>query len=803
MEGLRCSEQHTTTRMLKNYLKTAWRNLLRNKFYSLVTLTGLTAGLAVGILILLWVQDELSFDSFHRQASQIYKLENEAGTDESRQIWTVTTAPIGRLSKEELPEVKDMTRICYNGYYAQFSSTNKVIEEDNTVFTDPSFFTMFDFPLIKGNTGQPFTGNESVVLTRTTAVKYFGNIDVIGNVLTAEDSTRFVVSGVIEDFPANSGFRFDMLFPITQFAKKFYEGKDPGLNFENDFHMFNYSTYLLLRPDADLKSLSTRIRNIHLRMKPDDTDVAYLFLPLKKAHLFQSDGKEAGMETVRLFTIIALIILVIACINYVNLSTARSLLRAKEVSLRKIVGAGRRQLFIQFVAETALLFALAAALAMAIIPLLMPYFNTLAGKELRFDLANPQLWILTGGTILGTLLVSSIYPAILLSGFDPLKALKGKVAARINDKLFRRVLVVTQFAFSVILIVGTLVVNRQLRFMRDKNLGYDKEQVFTTTMRNMFKHYDAVKANLLNNPAVQDVTRTSAGSIIDISNQTGNNDFEGKAPNQTLFLSTMAVDQNFISFFKMQLKEGTGFTGTGADSARFLLNETAVRQMGLKNPIGKPLRLWGTKGVIAGVVKDFHFTSMKKQIEPAVFYYKPDELYRVYVRAKGKEMSQSLAALETEWKRYNPQFAYNYAFLNDGFEHLYRSEMRVGRLFNIFSIIAIIISCLGLLGLAAYTAQVRTREIGVRKVLGASVPGIVRLLATDFIRLVLIAILLAIPVAWFAMDRWLQDFAYRTSLSAGTFILAGVLAIGIALLTISIQSIRAALANPVRSLRSE
>lgn len=789
--------------MLKNYLKTAWRNLLRNKFYSLVTLTGLTAGLAVGILILLWVQDELSFDSFHRQASQIYKLENEAGTNESRQIWTVTTAPIGRLSKEELPEVKDVARICYNGYYSQFSSTNKVIEEDNTVFTDPSFFSMFDFPLIKGNVSQPFTGNESVVLTRATAIKYFGNIDVIGKVLTAEDSTRFIISGVVEDFPANSGFRFDMLFPITLFAKKFYEGKDPGLNFDNDFHMFNYSTYLLLRPDADLKSLSTRIRNIHLRMKPDDTDVAYLFLPLKKAHLFQSDGKEAGMETVRLFTIIALIILVIACINYVNLSTARSLLRAKEVSLRKIVGAGRRQLFIQFVAETTLLFVLAAGLAMVLIPLLMPYFNSLAGKELKFDLANPQLWVLTGGTILGTLLVSSIYPAILLSGFDPLKALKGKMAARINDKLFRRALVVTQFAFSVILIVGTLVVNRQLRFMREKNLGYDKEQVFTLTMRNMFKHYDAVKANLLNNPAVQDVTRTSPSSIIDISNQTGNNDFEGKAPNQTLFLSTLAVDHNFVSFFKIQLKEGAGFTGTDADSARFLLNETAVKQMGLKDPIGKPLRLWETKGVIAGVVKDFHFTSMKKQIEPAVFYYKPEELYRVYVRAKGNEVSQSLAALEGEWKRYNPQFAYNYAFLNEGFEHLYRSEMRVGKLFNVFSIIAIVISCLGLLGLAAYTAQVRTREIGVRKVLGASVPGIVRLLAIDFIRLVLVAILLAIPIAWFAMDRWLQDFAYRTSLSADIFILAGVLATGIALFTISIQSIRAALANPVRSLRSE
>ncbi len=789
--------------MIKNYLKTAWRNLLRNKFYSLVTLTGLTAGLAVGILILLWVQDELSFDSFHRQASQIYKLENEAGTNESRQIWTVTTAPIGKLSKEELPEVKDMARICYNGYYSQFSSTDKVIEEDNTVFTDPSFFSMFDFPLIKGNAGQPFPSNESVVLTRASALKFFGNIDVIGKVLTAEDSTRFTISGVVEDFPANSGFRFDMLFPMSLFAKKFYEGKDPGLNFENDFHMFNYSTYLLLRPDANLKSLSTRIRNIHLRMKPDDTDVAYLFLPLKKAHLFQSDGKEAGMETVRLFTIIALIILLIACINYVNLSTARSLLRAREVSLRKIVGAGRRQLFIQFVAETALLFVLAAALAMVIIPLLMPYFNSLAGKELKFNRANPQLWVLMGGTILSTLLLSSIYPAILLSGFDPLKALKGKVAARINDKLFRRALVVTQFAFSVILIVGTLVVNRQLRFMREKNLGYDKEQVYTLTMRNMFNHYDAVKANLLNNPAVQDVTRTSPSSIIDISNQTGNNDFEGKAPNQTLFLSTLAVDHNFVSFFKIQMKEGTGFTGTAADSTRFLLNETAVKQMKLKDPIGKPLRLWDTKGVIAGVVKDFHFTSMKKQIEPAVFYYKPEELYRVYVRAKGNEVSQSLAALENEWKRYNPQFAYNYAFLNEGFEHLYRSEMRVGKLFNIFSIIAIVISCLGLLGLAAYTAQVRTREIGVRKVLGASVPGIVRLLAIDFIRLVLVAILLAIPIAWFAMDRWLQDFAYRTSLSAGIFILAGVLAIGIALLTISIQSIRAALTNPVRSLRSE
>lgn len=789
--------------MFKNYLKTAWRNLLRNKFYSLVTLTGLTAGLAVGILILLWVQDELSFDSFHPKASQIVKLENEGGTGDSRQIWTVTTSPIGKLSKEELPEVKDMTRICYNGFYSQFSSGSKVIEENNTAFTDPSFFTLFDFPLIQGNAAQPFPNNESVVLTRATAIKYFGKTDVIGKVLTAEDSTRFTISGVIADIPGNSRFRYDMLFPISLFAKKFYEGKDPGRNFENDFNMFNYETYLQLQPGADLPLLATRIRNIHLRMKPDDTDVAYLFLPLKKAHLYSSDGKEAGMETVRLFTIIAMIILVIACINYVNLSTARSLLRAKEVSLRKIVGAGRRQLFIQFVAETALLFLLAAALALTIIPVLIPYFNTLSGKQLRFDMANVQLWLLVGGTITGTLVISSIYPAILLSGFDPLKALKGKVAARINDKLFRRALVVTQFAFSVILIAGTLVVNRQLQFMRQRNLGYDKEQVFTLTMRRMADHYDAVKASLMNNPGVQDVTRTSFNSIVNITNQSGDNDFEGKEANQTLFLHTLAVDHDFLSFFKMELKEGKGFTGTAADSAYFLVNEAAVKKMGLKDPVGKSFRLWKTKGVIAGVVKDFHFASMKQQIEPAVFYYYPSDLFRLYVRAKGADVASALAAVEKEWKRYNPQFAYNYNFLSEGFDYLYRSETRIGRLFNVFSIIAIVISCLGLLGLAAYTAQVRTREIGVRKVLGASVPGIVRLLATDFVKLVLLAIVLAIPIAWFAMDRWLQDFAYRTPLSAGIFIVSGLLAITIAVLTISFQSIRAALTNPVSSLRSE
>lgn len=788
--------------MLRNYIKTAWRFLIKSRFYSLINIGGLSVGLAVGILILLWVNDEMSFDKFHQQSANIYKLENMAGTGSSRQIWTSTCAPIGMMVKKEIPGVKDVTRMCYNGYWSQFTYGDKIFVSDEGRFTDPALFSMFDFKLVQGDATNPFPGNNSVVLTERTAKKYFGEKPALGQVITTEDKTNLTVTGIIKDIPENSTIKGDMFFPMSLLAEKMYANNTEGRNIDNDFNQFNYDTYLLLDKGVATEAFTTTTRNIHLRNKADDVDVAYMLMPVSKMHLYQSDGSDKGMSTVRMFIIIALVILAIACINYVNLSTARSMLRAKEVSLRKIVGAGRSQLFMQFIVETALIFVFASIVAVGLVYLLMPAFNQLSGKQLVVNFADMQIWKIVLLTIAGTLAISSIYPALLLSSFEPLKALKGKISARISDALFRKILVVTQFSFSIILIAGTIVISNQLTYIRSKKLGYNKEHVFTLPMREMRSHFDAVKADLMKQPGVVDVTWSNS-NITDITQQTGNNWWNGKEEGETMMLSPMAIDKDFIPFFKMELQAGKNFTGSSADSMHFILNETAVAAARIKDPIGKKFKLWKTEGIIIGVVKDFHFSSMREKIKPSIFYYNPGTWGQLYVKTTGDGAAKAIAAAGKKWDQYNAGFPYTYSFLDDTFNNLYKTEQRTGTLFNIFSAIAIFISCLGLLGLAAYTAQIRTREIGVRKVLGASVSSIIGLLAKDFIRLVLIAMVIALPVAWFVMNKWLQDFAYKMNIGWTVFAIAGGIAIGIAILTISFQSIRAAIANPIKSLRTE
>jgi len=788
--------------MIKNYFKTAWRNLWKNGLYSLINIKGLTVGLAVGILILLWVQDEFSFDRFHKNEKNIYKLENMVGTGTSRQLWSATASPIGVLAKKEIPGVEDAVRICSNGIYKLFKYNDKVFNEQNNFFTDPSLFSIFDFKIIKGNASNPYPDDNSIVVTQSTAEKYFGKDDPIGKVITADDKENFKVSAVVKDFPKNSTFRPDILFPINLLAKNIYAGNKEGKNLENDFNAFNYYTFLLMKPGFSFNGFTDKLRQIHLRIKSDDTDIEYLMLPLHKMHLYRADGTDGGYSTVRMFIIIAILILVIACINYVNLSTARSMLRAKEVSLRKIVGAAKWQLFLQFIVETALLFLFATILALALIYILLPFFNKISGKEIILNFADYHIWQIILYTITGTLLISSIYPAILLSSFEPLKALKGKIAARINDVVFRKILVVIQFTFSIVLIAGTIIINNQLSYIRSKQLGYDKEHVLSCSLMEMGKHYDAVKTDLMKEQGISNVTSASV-NLIQYGGHTGNNWWEGKEEGETLMLSPMAIDKDFISFFKMQMKEGAVFTGSVNDSTHFILNETAVKAARIENPIGKKFKLQETEGTIIGVVKDFHFASMRQKIEPAIFYYRPQRYYKLYVKTTGEEAPKAIAALEKQWKKYNAGFPFTYAFLDDAYNNLYKSEQRTEMLFNIFAAIAIFISCLGLLGLAAYTAQVRTREIGVRKVLGAGVPGIIKLLAIDFIKLVFIAIFIAVPIAWYAMDKWLQDFAYKINIGWTVFMIAGFLALLIAILTISFQSIKAAIANPIKSLRTE
>jgi putative ABC transport system permease protein len=516
--------------------------------------------------------------------------------------------------------------------------------------------------------------------------------------------------------------------------------------------------------------------------------------------LYRADGTNAGIQTVRIFIVIAILILVIACINYVNLSTARSMLRSKEISMRKIVGANKSQLFLQFVLETVLLFVLASIIAIGLIFALIPLFNSVSGKHLVFNLADYHIWLVALMSVTATLIASSIYPALLLSSFDPLKSLKGKISARVGDAAFRKILVVTQFSFSVMLIAGTLIITQQLNYIRSKELGYDKTHVFSFWMRDMGKSYDAVKAELLKQPGITGVTRSS-GDIVNIGSISGDNDWDGKEANQTFIVHPMAIDKDFISFFKMNMVEGAVFTGAVSDTTHFILNEAAVHELNMKKPIGRRFRMWNIHGTIIGVIKNFHFASMKEKIGPAVFIYDPRFYGTMYVRTTGKDAAKAVETAGAQFSKYNGEYPFSYSFMEDTFNKLYQSEQQEGTLFNYFSAIAIFISCLGLLGLAAYTAQVRTKEIGLRKVLGASVSNIIRLLAKDFIRLVLIAIVIAIPVAWYFMNLWLEDFAYRIPVRAAIFVYAGLLAIVIAFATISIQSIRAAVANPVKSLK--
>jgi len=795
--------------MIKSYLKTAWRNLVRNKFYSAINVIGLTAGLTIGLLTLLWVQDELSFDTFHKQAKNIYRVNIIGGTGAARQIFTTVIAPVATYAKNEIPEVKNAVRIAYAGSGVVYKYQDKLFAEDRSVFTDASFFQMFDFPLIQGNNANPFSDKNSVVLTASTAKKYFDNSNPLGKVITVNGNINLRVTGIVADFPGNTSLTADILMPMAllnymQYVPNSvsYNGTGVLKSMDVDWLNFGYQTYLELQPNASIQKVEKKLQQIHERQKPDDKPVPYVVQPLVKMHLYTAEGEDAGIQTVRLFAITTLLILAIACINYVNLSTARSMLRAKEVSMRKIIGARKVQLILQFVIETGLLFIIASVLALGLMYLLLPVLNHFSGKQIHLTLSNYQLWLYIGTTLLFTLIASSIYPALLLASFEPLKALKGKIAAGIGANSFRKVLVVIQFSISIVLIAGMLIIKSQLNFIAHKKLGYDKEHVFSFTIRGLDNHYSALKAELMKQPGVLDVTRAGQ-NIVDNNGWTGDVDWDGKSEKTNMFFHPFQVDEHFMPFFKLNLIEGNNFNGTPADSVHFLINETAVRAMGIKNPVGKKFRLQKTNGIIMGVVKDFHYMTMRKKIEPAIFAYQPKATFYIYVKTKGQAEETAVAATEKVWKQFNHSDPFNYTFLDETFNRLYKSEQRTGSLFNIFAALAIMLSCLGLFGLATYTAQVKTREIGIRKVLGASVLSIIKLLTTEFVLLILISIAIATPVAWYVMNKWLMNFAYKVHVNWLIFLLAGISAILIALSTISFQSIRAAAANPVKSLRNE
>lgn len=792
--------------MFKNYLHTAWRNLKSSKFYSLINISGLAIGMATSIMLLLWVKDELSYDKFHTNYENIYRISAHFKSGGKTLSWEGVPGPMA-VYAQSMPKVQSIVRINDDkGQILANRNRKKIIDGNHTAFVDSTFFSMFDFKLLKGDRTHLFPNNNSVVVTQTLAQKLFDTKDVLGKVLNFRDN-NFTITGVLEDFPENSSLQFDALFPMGFYAHAFTTGGGNGdwKTIDQDLGNYAFQTYLMLRNGSDPVAMGHQFTSAYKNARDGNSDAIFTLQNLATIHLVGVDGNDAAQKMVQIFLLVAILLLAIAAINYVNLSTARSLVRAREVSIRKIIGANRRQLFFQFVTETLLLFCLATIVAIILIVIFMPLYNRVSGKGLHFSLADTQVWSVIAWSMLGMLTASSIYPALLLSSFRPLQALKGKIGSGVSTGLFRKILVIFQFTISVILIIGTLVISNQMKYVQRKDLGYDKSYVFTVPLNGQaVDHIDAVKSELTKQAGILNVSLSGIPDLSDLGDASSDLDWPGKPENNHIIIGQAIIDQDFIPTMKMQFVEGGNFSGTPADSTHYIVNQMAIQEMGLKPPyVGQPISFHDRRGTIIGVVKDFNFKSLREKISPLLFFTWGWKGSILYVRTTAKDAPKAIAAVKKQYKKYASDLPFSYSFVDQQFDEKYRSDQRAGLLFNLFAAMAIFISCLGLLGLATYTAQVRTKEIGIRKVLGASVGSLIQLLSKDFIVLVLLAIILAVPTAWYGMNKWLENFAYRIHISWWMFGIAGLIAIIIALATISLQATKAAIANPVDNLRNE
>ena len=789
--------------MILNYVKLSFRNLLRDSVYAAINIGGLALGIAASIMLMLWVQEELSYDTFHSKADHIYKINAKFNNNGTETVWNITPGPIATFGKQNIPAIEEAVRISDYFGTALFTHGDKKIAEDRLkAYIDNNFFNVFDVDFIKGNPDKPFPDINSIIISASVATKIFNTTDAVGKVLKLNEEKDYTVAGVFEDFPQNSTLQYVAFFPFEILIRN-YSPNVYWKSLESDWGNYNYHTFLLLNERASADSVANQLTAIHHANQKEAESLSYIAQPLSKLHLYGADQREEGIQTVRIFFIIAMAILLIACINYINLATARATKRAKEVGVRKTVGADRKKLIIQFLSESAIISILSLLLSMVFIQLAIPFYNVLAGKTLSFDLTNVTVLYLVSGALLTTWLVSGIYPALVLSAFKPMEVIRGKLTISGGNSTFRKILVVTQFSLSIMIIIGTLVVGEQLAFIRDRKLGFNKENIFTFGLRGkMYDNKNTIRNELLRNPAIEEVTFSNQ-SVLDIENTTSDTNWDGKEEGTEFMVHGMAIDENFMKTMKMDIIEGEGFRDAVSDTATYILNETAVKEAGIEDPIGKSFTLWQTKGIIKGVVKDFHHRSIHKKIEPTVFLYRPNWFWLVYVKTNGAQNQEAVAAAQTIWKQYNPAYPFEYKFLDDAYDKMYNNEQRLSKLFTAFSAIAICISCLGLFGLATFTAAQRIKEIGIRKVMGASINQIIILLSKDFLWLVVIAFFIAAPVSWYIMEQWLADFAYRAPIAWSVFVITGSIVLSLAFLTMSFQTIKAALGNPVNSLRSE
>ena len=784
--------------MIKNIFKVAFRNLLRNKAFSIINISGLAIGMASAIVILLWIYNEISYDRFHANKDYLYEAWNRGTFDGKLQCWDNTPKILGPTLKQEYPEIADMARQ-YSRWYVTKAGDKKI--STKALITDPSFLSMFSFPLVQGNVKTALNNVYSILVTEEMAKKMFGTADVINKVITI-DKDNFTVTGVLKDLPTNSSFDFEYILPWSYLIKT---GGD-----DNYWDNNSVQTFVQLKPNASESLADAKIKDITIKHSKGQEQEEVFLHPISKWHLYSNfeNGKISGgrIETVRLFGIIAVFIILIACINFMNLSTARSEKRAKEVGIRKVAGAYKSVLIGQFIGESVIISFIAGLLALVIVQLCLPSFDKLVGKELTVPYGNVYFWIsailfiITTGTIAGS------YPAFFLSSFKPAAVLKGtfkKTHAAVNP---RKVLVVLQFSFAIILIISTLMVIQQIRYAQQRDAGFDRDQiVYVWIAGDLEKNFQSFKEELLRSGITSSVTRTASPLSFGFSDTWGI-EWQGKDANANIDFDRYSEDEGLVKTAGLKIVQGRDMDlrNYPTDSSAMLINESAAKAMAFKDPVGQLVRDGDIEYHIIGVVKDFVLGSPYEHMKPMIIEGSKAYFNVVHVRLNPERTTaQSLKIMEQLFKRANPEYPFEYHFIDEEYARKFDDTQRIATLSGLFAGLTIFISCLGLFGLAAYMAENRIKEIGVRKVLGASVLNITALLSKEFLSLVLISILIASPIAWYAMHVWLQGYSYRINIQWWVFLMAGMLAVIVSLITVSFQAIKAAVANPVKSLRTE
>ncbi|MEP7376964.1 MAG: ABC transporter permease [Chitinophagaceae bacterium] len=793
--------------MIENYFKIAWRNLLRGKSFSVINIAGLAAGMAGTILILLWLQNEISFDKFHTNKDSLYEVYGLTNnTDGHPSAIPVVSQPLGPALKQNYPEVEGSARV-KDIHSFLFTANDKSFTGIQGSLVDPSFLQLFDFPLTEGNKNEQLKNIYSITLTEKLAKKIFGSKEAIGKIIRLDSVDNFTVTGVLKDIPSNTRFDFEYLI-AWDYLKKL------GRGYSNESWLSNNTpTFVLLKPNTNVTDFNEKIKNISRENAGRNDIWTHFLFPLGQWHLYSEfeNGKPVSgrIEAVRVFGIIAAFILLIACINFINLSTARSEKRAKEVGIRKVAGAGKNLLIGQFITEAFLTACIAGALALLIVQLLLPSFNTLISTRLFVPYGNLYFWVYALGFILITGLLAGSYPAFYLSSFKPVSIFKKqftKIQATISP---RKVLVVLQFTFAIILIISTIVVRNQVQYAQDRETGYSKNNLVRVDFAGEIeKNYPLIKQELINSGIASSVTKTMTGIANNGYHSWGFRwaDEIPKDTNTTLTL--FSADADLVKTAGLQLMEGRDIdiNKFPADSFSVVLNETAVKLMGFKDPVGQIIHnpFENINWRVVGVVKDYITSSPYEEIPPMLVLGPGAWFNTMHIKFNAANSTAAgLAKAEKIFKEYNPAYPFDYFFVDQEYAKQFDDQQRTKTLAGFFATLAIFISCLGLFGLSAYIAETRVKEIGIRKVLGASAVNIAALLSVDFVKLIVFSIVIASPVAWYAMNKWLQDYTYRIDIGWGIFLIAGLLAILIAITTVSFQAIKAAIANPVKSLRTE